>query len=470
MKDNIFRAYDIRGLYPSEIDEQAAKQIGKAFASFLRRQYSIESPRIVVGRDNRTHGEGLQEAFISGALEHGAQVDIVEDSCSPMIYHAVCRGDYDGGCNVTASHNGPEYNGIKLVGRGAHSIAGDDIQKIKRMVHEKDFELSTNEGEDSLPRRVQKDIFTDYKSHLSQIITLERPLKIVVDAGNGIAGKYYPDVFRALGCEVIELFCEQDGSFPNHQPDPVVEANTQDLKKKVFESGADVGISFDGDGDRCAIVDEQGVYHDANQSLVLLARDVLSRHPGTPVVYTVSSSLIVPEETKKAGGKPVMVPVGHSHVEHAMTDHKALVGGEQSGHFFIEEGYFPFDDACFAAARLCQIFSQRRGNQTSPSSEGVSDSYSDIPKTYDYPEFRIPCPDDQKFEIVQKLTEQLSSKYDCETMDGVRADMGDAAWLGIRASNTSPKVSVIIEALTEEKLKDVYTVAKQLLSGVGLTM
>lgn len=460
MNHNIFRAYDIRGLCPTDLDDETAENIGKAFASYLKRKYNIESPRILVGKDNRTTGEEIQSAFIKGLLACGAQVDRQEDACSPMIYHGVCQGEYDGGCNVTASHNGPEYNGLKLVGRGAHSIAGDEIQKLKQMVLEEDYEIPTPDVETRRGASLQGvDIFESYKTHLSQIITLDRPLKVVIDAGNGIAGKYYPEVFRALGCEVIELYCEQDGSFPNHQPDPVVEANTEDLKKKVVEVGADLGISFDGDGDRCATIDEQGNYHDANQSLVLLARDVLSRHPGTPVVYTVSSSLIVPEETKKAGGKPIMVPVGHSFVEHAMTDHKALVGGEQSGHFFIEEDYYSFDDACFAAARLCRIFA---------SAFSVSASYSDIPKTFDYPEYRLPCPDDQKFDIVSKLTEDLSSEYPCETMDGVRTDMGDAAWLGIRASNTSPKLSVIMEALSDSKLKKIHAIARQLLSEYGL--
>lgn len=447
MNHHIFRAYDIRGKYGSELTAETARLIGKAFFSHVREKYGIEQPRIVVGRDNRTHGKELQQAFISGLLEHGAHVTRLEDSTSPMLYFAVCHGNFDAGVNVTASHNPAEYNGFKLVGREAHSICGTEIHSIKQRIIDGSFAPLAEGSVKSL------ETTQAYYQKLSSIISLKKPLRIVVDAANGIAGKYYPELFRQLGCEVIELYCDQDGTFPNHEPDPVVEANTTDLKQAVLENKADLGISFDGDGDRCAIVDEQGKYHDANETFVLLIRDILSRHPGTSVVYTVSNSLIVPEEIKLNRGTPKMVPVGHSHVEVAMHETKALLGGEQSGHFFIAENYYGYDDAAYTAAKLLEIFSA--------SAEPVSERYASIPLVYSKPEFRPFCPDDKKFKIIEHIAQELNQSYRCNTMDGVRVEFEDGSWLGIRASNTSPCVSVCMEARETSRLEEIYELAKQ---------
>jgi len=446
LPQNIFRAYDIRGKYGSELTAETALLIGKAFASFIIRHYGIQYPRIVVGRDNRIHGAALQVAFMKGLTEHGVQVFKLEDSTSPMLYFAVCHGNFDAGVNITASHNPAEYNGFKLVGRNAHSICGADIQEIKQMILDGTFgDESTGSIEDTY-------IEEEYYEKIESIIQLERPLKIVLDAANGIAGKHYPELFRRMGCEVIELYCDQDGTFPNHEPDPVVEANTKDLKKAVLEHKADLGISFDGDGDRCAIVDEQGKYHDANESFVLLIRDILSRYPGTSVVYTVSNSLMVPEEIKQRGGIAKMVPVGHSYVEQAMYETKALLGGEQSGHFFVAENYYGFDDAAYTAAKLLENFSK--------TSMSVSGLYETIPLVYSKPEFRPFCADDQKFKVIEHLAKELGQSYRCNTMDGVRVEFDDGAWLGIRASNTSPCVSVCMEAKDQKRLDEVYAIAK----------
>jgi phosphomannomutase/phosphoglucomutase len=448
MNPNIFRSYDIRGQVGRDIDAATAKHIGKAFASYLMRKTGLEKLRIIVGRDNRVHGAGLQEQFIYGLIAHGVQVTKLEDSTSPMLYFAVCSGNFDAGVNITASHNPASDNGFKLVGSDAHSICGAEIQALKKIIVDLDF-VSTAKGS------VEKGSFTDqYYEKITSLITLKRPLKIVIDAANGIGGKYYPDLFRKLGCEVIELYCEQDGTFPNHEPDPVVEGNTSDLKKAVLANQADLGISFDGDGDRLAIIDEQGNYHDANETFVILIRDILSRHPGTSVVYTVSNSLIVPEEIKAHGGIPVMVPVGHSHVEKAMQDHQALLGGEQSGHFFVSENYFGFDDAAYTAAKLVQIFAD--------SDQPVSAHYQSIPKVFSQPELRPFCPDDQKFKVIEEITKELSKDYKCNTMDGVRVEFDDGGWLGIRASNTSQCLSICMEARSQERLEEIKKMARQL--------
>jgi len=456
LSENIFRAYDIRGVYDSELNAETIRNIGKAFAVFIAKKYNISNPKIIIGKDNRTHGEELQAALIEGLMDQGAEVSRVEDCPSPMLYFTVCSRNYDGGINVTASHNSAEYNGCKLLGRNAHSIAGDEIQDIKDLILEDNFEMK--EG----GTITDTEISEQYYKKICSIITMSKPLKIVIDAGNGVAGKYYPQLFRKLGCDVIELYCEQDGRFPNHEPDPVIEKNTTDLKKIVLKENADLGISFDGDGDRFAIIDEKGKYHDANETFVLLIQDITKRHPESPVIYTVSNSLIIPEEVKKYGGSSLMVPVGHSHVEQAMTSTGALLGGEQSGHFFVSENYYGFDDAAYVSAKLLSIFSQ--------SEKTISEHYDGIPIVFTGQERRPHCEDERKFKVIEAVKHELSEKYTCNTLDGIRAEFEDGGWLGIRASNTSPCLSVCTESRTQEGLEKIEKVARDVLSKHGISL
>lgn len=455
---HIFRSYDIRGTVPNQVNEEAATAIGKGYATYLSRQMNKPVLRLLVGRDNRTHGESIRRAFVEGITALGHQVDLLEDSPSPLLYFGVCHGGYDGGVNVTASHNPANYNGFKLLGKDAHSIAGDEIQAILELIQKEDFEpLADTAGNSQMI-----DVFTDYKQAMTNKVLLERPLKVVVDAGNGIAGKYYPEILRSLNCEVVELYCEQDGSFPNHEPDPVVEANCEDLKKAVREHQADIGVAFDGDGDRVGVVDDQGAYHDANETFVLLIEDIVPRHVNKPVIYTVSNSLIVPEAAEKLGGSSVMVPVGHSHVELALHEHGAVLGGEQSGHFFVGEDYYGFDDACYTTLKLLSFFAR--------SEKKVSEHFQALPKVLSVPEMRPDCPDDKKFEVVELVSQELQQSYPCNTLDGVRAEFPGGGWLGIRASNTSPCLSVCIEASSQEELDTIYQLAKSLLSSHGLEL
>jgi len=457
MKHNIFRAYDIRGVYGKDLDAEAAWKIAAALAIHIKEKYQVENPKIVVGKDNRIHGAVLQETFLDGLSSQGVEITIIEDCTSPMLYFAVCEEKFDAGVNITASHNPSEYNGFKLVGRHAHSICGDEIQAIAKIAEKIDLnEEKFNKDISTL------DIYPQYLQKISSLAKLPKKLKIVVDAGNGIAGKYYPDIFRSLGCEVVELYCTQDGNFPNHEADPVVESNTTELQKIVVDCSADLGISFDGDGDRLAIIDEQGNYHDANQTLVLLLRDILSRHPQTNVVYTVSNSLVVAEEIKKYNGFPLMVPVGHSFVEQAMQESGALLGGEQSGHFFIAENYYGYDDAAYTAAKLLEIFSK--------TDKSVSEIYHDVPFVYTDQEKRPYCADDQKFAVIRKIADRFSKDHECNTMDGVRVEFKDGSWLGIRASNTSPCLSVCAEAKTNKSLNRLKKLAQETLDEFGIDM
>jgi phosphomannomutase/phosphoglucomutase len=275
-------------------------------------------------------------------------------------------------------------------------------------------------------------------------------MRIVVDGGNGIAGPVNCTVLAAVGCDVHELFTEPDGTFPNHPADPSKHETLKDLQKEVKEKGARFGIAYDGDGDRLGIVDELGNVRTADEILLLLARDHLQRFPGAPVVFTVSNSSILESEIKQWGGKPVMCKVGHSHVEHAMRENGAALGGEQSGHFFCGENYFGFDDALVAALHILRIAGAR--------DEPLSKLFADFPKVYPAPERRPFCPDDRKADIVKRASEHFAKTYPVNTLDGARIDFGSGAWAGIRFSNTSPCLSICIEARSEKKLKEIEAI------------
>lgn len=497
----LFRAYDIRGIVGKELTAKFAHELGKAFATYLRRNYEIDEPRVLVGRDNRIHGRELMKHFVRGLVEHGCQVRTVDEgSTSPMISLWTTVGKYDAGVNVTASHNPPEYNGFKLVGREARSIAGDELKKIEKIIEIRDLSTPPHKAAGSVEMtdsarddRIKRHLISGRSEpihiaggtidQIASRVTLKRPLSIVIDAGNGISGKYYPELFERLGCQVHRLFCEQDGTFPNHEPDPSREENLTELKKMVQEKKADLGLAFDGDGDRVAVVDDKGKYHDANETFVLLIQDVLSRNSkNTPasssnlngphehnelkehssVIYTVSCSMIIPNAIKKLGGKGIMTPVGHSFVEQAMRKYKAILGGEQSGHFFIAENYYPFDDALYASAKLLELFARHP--------ETVSALYNTVPRVASKPEFRPACADDKKFEIIEKLTKELAKKYPVKTLDGVRADIDKRGWLGIRASNTSPCLSVCMEGKTAADVEEIYQLAKRMLGKYMITI
>lgn len=434
---NIFRAYDIRGTYPDQLNTDTAKLIGKGFATWLIGRTGNPGPSVVVGRDNRTHGEELQKAFIEGLMECGCGVTDIGLSPSPYLFFANTYGEFDAGCNVTASHNPKQYNGFKLITKNAHAVFGDLLQEVYQTIQKGEFA----KGEGAM---LHANLMDDYFKKLKGIFSFKRNLKVVVDTGNGVAGMLYPTILRKLGHHVDELYTELDGTFPNHEPDPIVEANLEDLKKKVLQSGADLGLAFDGDGDRASVITEKGEFVDADKTLMLLAQDALSRHPDKSIVFTVSNSQVLFELIEKWGGKPVMCPVGHSYVEHAMTENDAIFGGEQSGHFFLPEDYYPYDDALVAVCRILKI--------ASDSDKKVSELFDEFPQTFSEPEIRPKCADDVKFEVIQKITDHFKDKYPCNTMDGVRIDFGNGGWAGIRASNTSPRLSITMEAKSQEEL------------------
>lgn len=436
----IFRAYDIRGTYPDQLNSDTARQIGQGFGTYLSNQLSSEHPRVAVGQDCRTHSMELFDGFVEGLLSTGCEVTNVGITPSPYVYFVVTEGKFDGGCNITASHNSKEYNGFKLMTANAHAVFGGELQKVYQLITS--GELAEGEG-----TKKTADYADFYLKKIKSVFSEVKPLKVVVDTGNGVAGKLYPKVIRDLGHEVIELYTELDGTFPNHEADPVIEENLADLKQRVLDEGADLGLGFDGDGDRVALVTEEGRFINSDHLLMLLSRDILSRHPGGTLVFTVSNSQALFDQVKAWGGNPVMCKVGHSFVEDAMHEHEAILGGEQSGHFFLPEDYYAYDDALVTACRILKIVSD--------AGRPASELFADFPETYAIPEIRPYCPDEKKFEILSQIVAHFKDKYPNTTMDGIRMDFGRGGWCGIRVSNTSPRISIIMEAESEGHLKEI---------------
>lgn len=449
LSPHIFRAYDIRGIYGKDFDEEGAYLIAKGYASYLHKVYPHRgSFTVSLGRDGRDSGASLEEAFRRGLLESGVDVVEIGQVSSPMLYYSICAGGYDGGVMITASHNPAEYNGFKLQTIGAKAVCDTELKKILSFIEAKDFPSSPEEG-----LRESKDIRDDYFLLLQEIVPFPEEMKgkhIAIDAGNGIMGAYAPDFFRRLGFEVHELFCEVDGRFPNHAPDPEREENLQDLKAYVTANQCDVGIAFDGDGDRVGLIDSEGNHYSADLLLLLLSRDMLSRNPGASVVYDLKSTERLAEDIREHGGLPVMCKTGHSFVEQKMEETEALLGGEVSGHLFFAEDYFGFDDALLAAAKLVKI--------VLASEKSLSEIFSELPESFITPEIKVSIAEEYKFQVLESLSKELLQKYpDAITIDGVRIDFGEGAWGIVRASNTSPYLTTRFEARTSKKLLEIQT-------------
>ncbi|MBU1992770.1 phosphomannomutase/phosphoglucomutase [Patescibacteria group bacterium] len=453
MNPEIFRAYDIRGIAGKDLTEESIYKIGRAAGTYMIRKYGRN---LVVGRDNRTHGEKLQKSFIIGLIESGCNVTNINLATSPMIYWTVCKYEFDGGMNITASHNPKEYNGIKVVAKNAHSVCGDELREILRIALSEDFE----EGVGNLEER---EIASGYNLELLSKIFLQRPLKIVVDAGNGTTGAFAPELFRAAGCEVHELYCDLDGTFPNHEANPESAENLADLSAKVAEIGADLGIGFDGDGDRVGIVDEKGKHYSADYLLILLARDLLTRHPGETIIFDTKTSKIVENDIRNRGGEPLRYKTGHSFIETKMKEIGSLLAGECSGHMFIGENYYGFDDAFLATLKILEIISR--------SDKAFSEHFQDLETLITTPEIKLACPDNKKFEVVKKLVADFQRDHKTLTIDGAFVEFDDKNWGAVRCSNTTPCLTLRFEAETEEKLAEMkHTFAQKLVKHPEIDM
>ena len=450
---HIFRQYDIRGVVGPDVTPQVAEGIGRAFASLARRRLD-KQPTLALGRDHRLTSDELADAVARGMRAAGANVVDVGLVPTPVLSFAVAHWGLDGGLQVTGSHNPAEYNGFKMA-LGGRSIFGDAIQEIRRMIVEGDHES----GEGSLERR---EVLTTYVDHVAGKFTIQRPVKVVVDCGNGTGSVVAVDLLRALGSavEVIPIFCESDGTFPNHHPDPVVDKNLADIIAKVKETGADLGVAFDGDADRIGAIDDRGQIVRGDTLLLLYGLDLLQRRGrGQKVVFDVKCSQQLPEVLEKAGGVPVMNATGHSLIKERMKEEHALLAGELSGHIMFGDDYYGFDDALYGACLLIDIVAR----QGRPLSEWLAG----FPHFVSTAELRYPATEETKFPIVARATEHFKRDHDVIDVDGARVLFGDG-WGLIRASNTEPVLVARYEARTPERLAEIRSTMEGWLAGEGI--
>ena len=433
----LFKAYDIRGVVPTTLDEAVAEALGRAFGAAAR---TAGETTVAVGRDGRLSGPALSQALMRGLLAAGVDVIDVGMVTTPMLYFAastLCRS----GIQVTGSHNPRDYNGFKMVLAG-RAIYGDEIQALRRAM-EAGLPAAPQPG-----RLRQADVGADYRARIVSDVKLARPLKLVIDCGNGVAGASAPAIFRVLGCEVLELFSEVDGNFPNHHPDPSKPENLRDLIEALARSGADLGLAFDGDGDRLGIVTPSGQNIYPDRQMMLFARDVLSRVPGGSIVFDVKCSQRLAPEIVAAGGKPEMFRTGHSLIKARMREIHSPLGGEMSGHIFFKERWYGFDDGTYAGARLLEIVSR----------EAHPGAFLEaLPTSHSTPELNVACAEGEPHALVDQLVAraaalpQFGAPAQVCTIDGLRIDWPDGFGL-IRASNTTPVLVLRFEGQTPEAL------------------
>lgn len=433
MNPAIFRAYDIRGDADRDLTDALAEGVGRAYGSLLRQN---GGRRIALGRDCRTHGPRLHAALVRGLLATGVEVEDVGVVPTPLLYFAVFHRDLDGGIQITGSHNPSGDNGFKMM-MGKNSLHGDGVQEIRRRIESGVPDASGGEIVD----RPIEDAYVDYVA--DNLSLGARPLRIVIDGGNGAGGPAALRVMERLGVEVDPIYTDMDGTFPNHHPDPTVAENLQDLIERVRSSGADVGVAYDGDADRIGVVDEAGTIIWGDRLMILLSREVLREVPGAAIVSEVKCSRTLFEDIAAQGGRPIMSQVGHSIIKERMKEEDALLGGEMSGHIFFRHRWFGFDDAVYATGRLLEILSQ--------TDRSMSELLEDVPVTHVTPEIRLDCPDSVKFGVVERAVAHYKSLYDVIDIDGARVNF-PTGWGLIRASNTQPVIVLRAEAESADAL------------------
>ncbi|WP_319543406.1 phosphomannomutase/phosphoglucomutase [uncultured Pseudodesulfovibrio sp.] len=431
----IFRTYDIRGVVDQDFDEEWVEQLGKACGTYFLQNGSQTA---VVGHDCRYSSPAYSKALTAGLVSVGVNVITLGQVSSPAFYYAVTTLGQTAGVMITASHNPSEYNGFK-VWQGKSTIHSDEIQDVYEVLKKGEFP----EGTGSVSA---ENIIPGYIKELAADVKIERPLKVVVDGGNGTGGTITADALELAGVEVVRLFCDPDGAFPNHHPDPVVEKNMVSLQQAVLAEKADLGVGLDGDGDRIGVVTEKGDLLFGDQLVAIYARDILKEFPGASIIGEVKCSHLMYEDIKAHGGNAVMWKTGHSLIKARMREIDAKFAGEMSGHMFFADRYYGFDDATYASLRIAEIVSK--------SDKTMSDHLANWPKTFSTPEIRVDCPEAMKSTVVGKAVEYFSSRFDAIDIDGVRAIFPDG-WGLLRASNTQPVLVLRFEAETEERLAEI---------------
>ncbi len=436
LSPTIFREYDIRGLVDRDLTEEAVERVGLALGTRVRR---AGGRSVVLGRDCRLSGERFARAMGAGLTATGCDVVDIGVVPTPLTYYAAQTLPVDGLCMITGSHNPPEYNGLK-VGVGKSTLYGAAIQELRALAESGPFERGQG-------RTAARDVIGPYRDEVAGRLRMgPRRLRVVVDAGNGTGGVVAVPLFQRLGLEVVPLFVEMDGRFPNPHPDPTVEENLAALKAKVVETGADLGIAYDGDADRVGAVDERGGVLWGDQIMILFSRALLREVPGAAIVAEVKCSMTLYDDIAARGGRGIMWKAGHSLIKAKMKEEGALLAGEMSGHIFFGHRWFGFDDGIYSSARLLELLSHAEGP--------LSGLLADVPRTFSTPELRRDCPEDRKFEVVRRAQEFFAARHEAVTVDGVRVIFPDG-WGLVRASNTQPLLVLRFEARTAERLAEI---------------
>jgi phosphomannomutase/phosphoglucomutase len=449
IKQSIFRAYDIRGIVATELTPNAVFTIGLAFGSIAQEN---GQDTVIIGRDARESSPILFQALSSALIATGCHVIDIGIVPTPLLYFATNQLNSKTGIMITGSHNPVEYNGLKMVLNGI-TISTDAVQSLYHRIQSHDFK----KGQGELTQVT--DIITQYIDYVVKNVKLEKTLHVVVDAGNGVGGLVAPQLYEKLGCKVEKLYCDVDGRFPNHHPDPTIPKNLEDLQKKVKEKNADIGLAFDGDADRVGVILNTGEIVWPDKQLMLIAKHVYPKYKGASFVFDVKCSAELPKVVKKYGGEPLMYRTGHSVLKQKMIDMNAPLSGELSGHIFFKDRWFGFDDGIYVGARLLEILSKASGS--------AADVFAEFPQTFSTPELKVNVPEDQKTKLLEKLKQEFSSKTKSKiiTIDGLRVEF-DHGWGLVRASNTTPCFTLRFEADTEEHLEQIKSIFRQMLNTV----
>ena len=443
----IFKAYDIRGIVGKTLTPDIVERVGQALGS---EALANKQKRFVIGRDGRLSGPELSAALARGIARSGCDVVDIGMVPTPVVYFAIQHLGAGSGVAVTGSHNPPDYNGLKMV-IGGVTLSGELIQKLRTRILNND--LASGQGSIS-----SSDVRAAYLDRVTSDVKLARPMRVAVDCGNGVAGELAPQLLKRLGCQVTELFCQIDGTFPNHHPDPSKPENLEDLIAEIKKGGYDVGLAFDGDGDRLGVIAPDGHVIWADRQMILYARDVLSRHPGGEIIYDVKCSRTLDTEIRKAGGKPTMWKTGHSFIKAKLKETGALLAGEMSGHIFFKERWYGFDDGLYTAARLLELLSR----DPRPTQE----IFASLPNTLNTPELNLKFSEGEHFTVIKELVERARfPDAKLTTIDGLRADFPDGFGL-VRASNTTPVLVLRFEADNQAALERIQNRFRELILSV----
>jgi len=442
----VFREYDVRGVVGTDLNDDFVRELGKAIGTYAGNK-GVKN--MTLGRDCRLSSEGYRSALMEGLLSTGINVTDIGLCATPILYYSIRNLKMDGGVMITGSHNPPEFNGFKIC-VGPDTIYGDQIQELRAIMETRDFRSGAGEKNTT-------DVSKSYGDYIFQNVRVKKGLNIVVDAGNGVGGLFALPLLERYGCLVTPIYCDVDGNFPNHFPDPTVPENLKEAISRVRANGADCGIAFDGDADRIGVITDAGEILWGDELLLLFSRFILKENPGAAIIGEVKCSNRLFDDIAEHGGRPIMWKAGHSLIKGKMKEEKALLAGEMSGHLFFADRYYGYDDAIYAAMRLLEILSS--------SGEKLSKLLADVPHVFNTPEIRVDCPDSIKFKVVDALKDHFRGKMDIIDIDGVRIPFTDG-WGLIRASNTQPVLVLRFEAQSQSRLNEIRALIEDALAKI----